>query len=148
METAEELLRPAAGGEAEAGRSRAGAAKGPGRFEVTLVIVPPGGGEAEYSLQVEVPALPREGDYVTVMRKRDTPVAVGEVGTEDFIVRRVWWAFDYQDDGRLYEEPHDRIVGTVNGIGVECELAKGHYSSEAHMRACGPRARTFEASAY
>jgi hypothetical protein len=126
------------------------AAGGPtvGRLQVTLVVVPPGGGEAEYSLQMAVPALPREGDYVTVMRKREGPVAGRDIGTEDFIVRRVWWTFDYPDDGRLYEDADDRTVGSLNSIGVECEMAKGHYSSEAHRRACGPGARTFEASGY
>jgi hypothetical protein len=130
-----------------------GAALSPGAaasplLEVTLVIVPPGGGEAEYCLRLAVPALPREGDYVTVMRKREGPVAGSDIGTEDFIVRRVWWAFDYADDGALYHEAGDDPVGTLNGIGVECELAKGHYSSERHRRACGAAARTFEASAY
>lgn len=140
---------PPGGGEAggEAQRRRAAAAK-PGLFHATLVVVPPGGGEAEYSLLLEVPALPREGDYVTVMRHRQGPVAGRDIGTEDFIVRRVWWAFDYADDGRLYEEDDDRTVGTLNGIGIEAEPARGHYSSEAHLSACGPRARAFEASAY
>jgi hypothetical protein len=132
---------------AEAGR-RGTPDPGPGRFHVTLVVVPPGGGEAECCLLVEVPALPREGDYVTVMRNRERPVARKHIGTEDFIVRRVWWAFDYPDDGRLREDHDDRIVGTVNGIGIECEPARGHYSSDAHLRACGPRARSFEPSAY
>jgi hypothetical protein len=130
------------------GGQRGTPAAGPGRFHVTLVIVPPGGGEAEYSLLVEVPALPREGDYVTMMRRRQGPVARRDIGTEDFIVRRVAWAFDYADDGRLYEDSDDRIVGTVNGIGIECEPARGHYSSDAHLRACGPRARSFEPSGY
>lgn len=143
MGTADE--RPGARDEAEAGGS---GGPGAGRFQVTLVVVPPGGGEAEYSLLMEVPAVPREGDYVTVMRRREGPVAGRDIGTEDFIVRRVLWAFDYPDDGRLYEDSDDRTVGSLNGIGVECEMARGHYSSEAHRRACGPRARAFEASAY
>lgn len=138
METAREV---SGGAEAE---KRGTPEARPGRFHATLVVVPPGGGEAEYSLLVEVPALPREGDYVTVMRRREGPVARRDIGTEDFIVRRVRWAFDYADDGRLYEEADDRIVGTVNGIGIECERARGPYSSDAHLRACGPRARSFE----
>lgn len=117
-------------------------------FEVTLVIVPPGGGEADYSLPVSVPALPREGDYVSVMRKREGPVAGIDVGTEDFIVRRVWWSFDYPDDGEAIHEVGEAPVGSLSGIGVECELAKGHYSSARHVKSCGPNAETFEASAY
>lgn len=118
------------------------------RFQVTLVIVPPGGGEAECSLQMEVPALPREGDYVTVMRQREGPVAGEDIGTEDFIVRRVWWAFHYPDDGALFHYADEAPVGELSGLSIECEMAKGHYSSRAHERRCGPRARTFEASAY
>jgi hypothetical protein len=144
META---ARSASDGETGAGKRGTPPAR-PGRFHATLVVVPPGGGEAEYCVLVEVPALPREGDYVTMMRHREEPVAGQDIGTEDFIVRRVWWAFDYADDGRLYEEADDRIVGTVNGIGIECEPARGHYSSDRHLRTCGPRARSFEASAY
>ena len=117
-------------------------------FEVTLVIVPPGGGEADYSLRMTVPALPREGDYVTVMRNREGPVAGGDIGTEDFIVRRVWWAFDYPDDGALFHEAGEGPVGDLSGVSIECEAAKGHYSSERHVKACGSKARTFEASGY
>jgi hypothetical protein len=117
-------------------------------FEATFVIVPPGGGEAEYSLQMNVPALPREGDYVTIMRDREGPVAGVDIGTEDFIVRRVWWAFHYPDDGALYHEAGEGPVGKLSGVSIECELAKGHYSCERHVKACGAKARTFEASAY
>ncbi|HYG46596.1 MAG TPA: hypothetical protein VD846_01515 [Allosphingosinicella sp.] len=118
-------------------------------IEVTLVVVPPGGGEAEYSLQMNVPALPRAGDYVTVMRNREGPVAGADIGTEDFIVRRVWWAFNYPDDGALYHLAGEGPVGEVSGtVSIECEMAKGHYSCERHVRACGPKARRFEATAY
>ncbi|HYI41627.1 MAG TPA: hypothetical protein VE053_15065 [Allosphingosinicella sp.] len=119
-------------------------------FEVTLVVVPPGGGEAEYSLRMQVPALPREGDYLTVIRDREEPVERADVGTEDFIVRRVWWAFHYPDDGALYHEAGEEApVGEVSGtVSIECEMAKGHYSCDRHVEACGPKAETFEASAY
>ena len=146
MQTADE--KRVARDEARALAGGASMSPQPGGFQVTLVIVPPGGGEAEYSLQMEVPALPREGDYVTVMRHREGPVADRDIGTEDFIVRRVWWAFDFPDDGRLYEYAEDRTIGTLNGIGVECEMARGHYSSEAHRRRCGIGAAAFEASGY
>jgi hypothetical protein len=117
-------------------------------FEVTLVIVPPGGGEADYSLRMQVPALPREGDYISVLRKREAPAADDQLGTEDFIVRRVWWSFEFPDDGKAMHVAGEDPVGSLTGIGVECEFARGHYSSEAHKRACGETARTFEASAY
>lgn len=117
-------------------------------FEVTLVIVPPGGGEAEYSLRMRVPALPREGDYLSVFRDREGPVEGADIGTEDFIVRRVWWAFRYPDDGLLYHDSGDAPVGEVSGtVSIECEMAKGPYSGERHVEACGPKAERFEASA-
>lgn len=117
-------------------------------FEAMFVIVPPGGGEAEYSLPMLIPALPREGDYVTVIRNREGPVAGIDIGTEDFIVRRVWWAFEIPDDGTLIYTAGAAPLGRISGISVECEMAKGHYSCERHVKACGPKAETFEASAY
>lgn len=117
-------------------------------FEANFVIVPPGGGEAEYSLPMLIPALPREGDYVSLIRNREGPVARADVGSEDFIVRRVWWVFEVPDDGTLFYTVGTAPLGRVSGISVECEMAKGHYSCERHVRACGPEARTFEASAY
>ena len=118
-------------------------------FEVTLVIVPPGGGEAEYSFRMRVPALPREGDYVSVFREREGPVAGVDIGTEDFIVRRIWWAFKFPDDGALFHEAGEDPVGEVSGaVSIECEMALGHYSCERHVKACGPKAEKFEASAY
>ena len=117
-------------------------------FEVTLVIVPPGGGEAEYSLPMLIPALPREGDYVSVIRNREPPVARADIGSEDFIVRRVWWVFEVTDDGTLYYTVGAAPLGRVSSISIECEMAKGHYSCARHVRACGPEAKTFEPSAY
>lgn len=121
-------------------------------FEVTLTFVPPGGGEADYSLRMRVPALPRAGDYITVMRKYASPPDDKHTGTEDFIVRRVWWGFEYPDDGKHYHEAGKDPVGEVSGITIECEFAIGPYSSKAHRDNTPHKARaeaqTFEASAY
>jgi len=117
-------------------------------FEVTLVVVPPGGGEADYSLRMTVPALPREGDYLTVLRKDAAGKDREFPGTEDFIVRRVWWTFEFPDDGEIYHVAGEDPVGQVGQIGIECEYAIGPYSSQTHKRDSGPDARTFEASAY
>lgn len=117
-------------------------------FEITLVFVPPGGGEADYSLRMMVPAVPREGDYITVLRSRNAAPPEEHSGTEDFIVRRVWWQFDFPDDGKAVHEAGKDPVGSVTMIGIECEFAQGAYSSPAHRRACGENAKSFEASAY
>ena len=117
-------------------------------FKVRLVMVPPGGGEADYSLDMMVPAIPREGDYISVLRSGNHPKDGQHTGSEDFIVRRVWWLFDYPDDGQLSHSSDNAPVGTVTQIGIECEFAIGHFSSEAHKAAAGASAQKFEASAY
>jgi hypothetical protein len=50
-------------------------------MEATLVFVPPGGGDAEYSLQFELPSVPQPESYISITRP-------DQLGTEDFIVRR------------------------------------------------------------
>lgn len=117
-------------------------------IKVRLVIVPPGGGEADYSLDMMVPALPREGDYISVLRSGAAPKDDEHTGSEDFIVRRVWWMFDFPDDGKMSHTDGEGPVGSVTQIGVECEFAIGHYSSKAHKNAAGSDAKTFEATAY
>lgn len=102
---------------------------------VNLSFVPPGGGETDYSLPMDLPALPRAGDYISVNRtkKIDKP---DHQGSEDFIVRRVWWSCEYPEDGTGYYEAGKAPVGTGE-IWVECEFAIGPYSSEAHKRGAG-----------
>ena len=106
-------------------------------MKIELICVPPGGGEAHYTIDVEMPAIPRPGDYITLS-------SPGKVGTSDFIVRRTWW---------LIEEQGDQPCKT-NSACVEVEFAEGPFSSEEHLRWCdiyerrkGER-REFEATAY
>ncbi|ARU23662.1 hypothetical protein RSSE_c3279 [Ralstonia solanacearum] len=102
-------------------------------MKVFLVFVPPGGGEADYQLEMEMPAVPQAGDYITVTRP-------GQTGSEDFIVRRTWWRFEFDDAAK---------VGKTAGIAVECEFAEAPFSSEAHKRACKRyKAGSFEETAY
>jgi hypothetical protein len=61
-------------------------------MKATLVFVPPGGGEADYSLQFDLPAVPQPGDYISVTRP-------GQEGYEDFIVRRARWVLSYPSSG-------------------------------------------------
>ena len=37
-------------------------------MKVRLCFVPPGGGEANYSLDFDMPAVPRSGDYISIKR--------------------------------------------------------------------------------
>jgi hypothetical protein len=114
-------------------------------MHVKLVFVPPGGGEADYSLDFELPGVPRAGDYISVMRPN-------QQGTEDFIVRRTWWTLEYPD-APMVQDAKNAARGSTKDVVVECEFAKGHYSSEAHQRACEAYGRKgklqeHEASAY
>ena len=56
---------------------------------VNLSFVPPGGGEVDYELPMDMPALPSKGDYIVITR-------TGETGSEDFVVKRIWWLFEFR----------------------------------------------------
>jgi hypothetical protein len=112
--------------------------------KATLIFVPPGGGEADYSLVFELPGVPQPGDYISITRP-------GQQGSEDFIVRRSWWTLEHPETGAVETT---RRAGRVVGLGVECEFARGPYSSEEHRRECdaydrgGREVQSFEATAY
>jgi hypothetical protein len=55
---------------------------------VHSVFVPPDGGEIDYSLDFDLPAVPHAGDYISIDLE-------GEDGTRDFIVRRTWWSIGH-----------------------------------------------------
>ena len=100
---------------------------------VRLSFVPPGGGEADYGLTMDMPALPREGDYISVRREWVVDPKPDYVGSEDFIVRRVWWLCKYPDDGKISHVAGAEPVGVAE-VNVECEFAISPYSSKAHKR--------------
>jgi len=89
-------------------------------MKVQLSFVPAGGGESDYGLPIEMPEIPHKGDYITITRPK-------QEGSEDFIVKRTWWILDYDDSIG---------IGSTKTIGVECEFAIGHYSSDQHRKTC------------
>lgn len=119
--------------------------------KMTLVFVPPGGGETDYQLEFDLPVPPRPGDYITIRQRKDE---TEHPGTSDFIVRRTWWHLD-RAPARF-----EKQGGTVNGIVVECEFARGPNSSQSHRDSCEmydergkrhgkhPPVKDFEASCY
>ena len=117
-------------------------------MKVTLTFVPPGGGEADYSLEFDLPGIPRPGDYICVLREdAEAP------GSQDFIVRRTWWNLKAPElRTGIVSGPERR--GQTTDIWVECEFARGHYSSEDHKKLCdsydaqGKKVQKFQASAY
>ena len=112
------------------------------------MFVPPGGGEADYGLSFEMPAVPNPGDYISINRKGEEAA-----GHEDFIVRRTWWTLTTPEARTHHYDADDRI-GIVDGIMCECEFALGSWSSEQHKKnvamyeSRGKGVREFEASAY
>lgn len=97
-------------------------------MKVRLVFVPPGGGEQDYYRDFELPGIPQAGDYISIMR-------LGGQETSDSIVRRTWWHLEYPNTAAVGHADNP-VHGSVNSVVVECEFAKGMYSSEEHLRAC------------
>lgn len=102
-------------------------------MRVTLAFVPPGGGETDYSLDFDMPALPRAGDYISINRPGNNPKA--RAGMLHFMMRRVHWF--------LKHSPYDpsaslgnQEVGTTSDAIIECEFARGPTPSEEHDRSC------------
>jgi hypothetical protein len=97
-------------------------------MKVTLTFVPPGGGEADYSLDFDLPGVPQPGDYIRIVRPKESPY------TCDFIVRRTWWLLNYPNDA-LYGNADTAVTGRTEGLMVECEFALSSMSSESHKQA-------------
>lgn len=85
---------------------------------IELVVREVGGAKPEYSLQFDVPEIPKVGDYVSV-RRLDVREPLGE----DLIVRHVWW--------RLNHSGESFAVGGVTEIFVECGQAIGPHSTDS-----------------
>lgn len=125
-------------------------------MKVTVIVAPPGGGQAEYNFDFDLPAVPGADEYLTVAR--DDMLAnpqrreAGDFGIDEcFYVRRVWWDLRY---------PHSRPTSTEGDIGsaymiaVEAEVARGPHMTAEHQKASGIyehkglKVRTFDNSAY
>ena len=91
-------------------------------FKVTVAVVPPGGGETDYSFEIMLPALPNVEDYFQV-------VAKDVCMTHDFIVRRRWFHAEQPTD--IEAKPV-----TYTGVVLEVEPALSDYSSNGHKAVC------------
>ena len=117
-----------------------------GALRATLVFVPPGGGEADYYLEFELPSVPQPSDYISIARS-------DQRGTEDFIVRRTWWYLEHSDSTLGVSDEPAR-TGTTQRVTVECEFARSPYSSDSHLHACdayagsGLQVKDFDQTAY
>jgi hypothetical protein len=93
---------------------------------VHLSCFPPGSGESEYTLAFDMPALPRERDYISVVRP-------DQIGSEDFIVRRVNWVLEFPKTAPTGSG--DGPTGKILNVYIEGEFAESAFSSAEHKRA-------------
>jgi hypothetical protein len=106
-------------------------------MKVIFSFVPPDGGEGNYELEFDLPAIPQPGDYIKIMRD-------GEDGEASFIVRRTWWNLTSNDS-----------KNDLKNIVVEAEFAKGlyldsasHKSSVESYTSRGFKVKSFDNSTY
>ena len=101
-------------------------------MRVTLVFVPPGGGEADHQMPFELPSIPQVGDYIAIMLEGKPEEA--ELGYETFIVRRTIWELKYPKTGSSIVQAGEH--GVPGTIWVECEFARSGMMSESHKKNC------------
>jgi hypothetical protein len=93
-------------------------------MKVAFSVVPPGGGESDYSFNYEMPAIPSAGDYVFV---QDSEVGAGGAVWAAFIVRRRWfWPGAKPEDENIL---------------VEVEPARYYLESDKHKATCDSYAK-------
>jgi hypothetical protein len=91
---------------------------------VTIVVREVGRLKPDYSLDFELPEVPKPGSYVSIQRP-DKPEPYGE----DLIVQQVWWRLKHPETGGFGSKPPK--VGNLTEILVECAQAIGPHSSDA-----------------
>jgi hypothetical protein len=96
-------------------------------MRVRLVFVPPGGGETEYTLDVEAPAVPHEGDYVCVRR----PVRVGTTSSrtygaaDDLLGKFAWSIRDAKESPLPVGRLRPNALGLFDMLGNAAEWCLG-----------------------
>ena len=105
-------------------------------MKVEINVVPPGGGETDYTMIVEMSVIPANGDYV-LLRENG--------GHRSHIVRRAWWY--------LESDEHDGNKKLADVV-LEVELAESGMDSAAHKehlsiyRSRGKNVKELETSTY
>ena len=96
---------------------------------VIVVIREVGRIAPDYSLDFDLPEIPRIGDYISIQRP-DHRAPFGE----DLIVRQVWWRLDHPETRGITPSDQTTKVGKMREIFVECDAAIGPYSSDNWRR--------------
>ena len=96
--------------------------------EVIVVVREPGTVEPDFSLNFELPEIPRIGDYISI-RRLDQREPFGE----DVIVRHVWWRLHHPEThGFAFSDKP--AIGKLVEIYIECDPALSPHSSDSWRR--------------
>ncbi|MET4601086.1 hypothetical protein ABIB90_000537 [Bradyrhizobium sp. JR4.1] len=95
---------------------------------VTIVVREVEKPNPEYSLEFDLPEVPKIGSYISINRP-DNP----EPYSEDMIVEKVWWRLHHPETRPSYSANEPAKIGKATEIFVECIQATGPYSSD-HWR--------------
>jgi hypothetical protein len=117
--------------------------------KVIIVVREPGKLKLDYSLEFDLPEIPRVGSYISIHRP-DKPQPFGE----DVVVRKVWWRLEHPDTGTGAGSAKAAKIGSVAEVFVECDIAVGPYASDrwremaATAKARGAVVEEFEVERY
>jgi len=115
--------------------------------EVVVVVREVGSVRPDYSLNFELPEVPRVGSYLSI-RRPDHRDPLGE----DLVVRKVWWRLFHPVTAGFASDAEAERKGSLTEIFVECDVALGPYATERwrekveRYRAAGHEIEDFEVS--
>jgi hypothetical protein len=92
----------------------------------TVVIRELNRDKPDFSLDFDLPEVPKVGDYISIFRPDFS------LRSQDVIVRHVWWHLSSPEEGS-HSDGQPR-VGWVQDIMIECDVALGPYASEDWRR--------------
>lgn len=93
---------------------------------VTIVIREPGSLSPDYSLDFDLPAIPTEGSFISIVREGEQ-----EPYSEDLLVKAVWWRLSHPTSDAVSTH---REIGKVSEIFVECDTAQGPHASTQWLK--------------
>jgi hypothetical protein len=92
---------------------------------VIVVIREVGRLNPDYSLEFELPEVPKVGSYISIHRP-DNP----EPYSEDMIVEKVWWRLHHPETRAVTSGDEPLKIGLLKEIFVECVQATSPYSTD------------------
>ena len=105
-------------------------------MKAKLCFVPPGGGEEDFHLELDLPGVPNPGDYIVVVESDKLKSGDDYQGLhQGYIVRRCWW---WIKDGK-----YDFLVVEAE-FAVPWEPTKDHQSALVMYQGRGKKARDME----